>query len=69
MLGIYLLLSYVVGIFMTKDQFDTIGELTIMDAIMLVTSPFTIPNFFIVKLCSHIWNLDDVILSSDDKNE
>lgn len=69
MIGIYLLLSYAVGIFMTKDQFDHAKELTVMDAIMLVLSPFAIPNFIVVKICSHIWDLEEVIMYADDTND
>jgi ABC-type multidrug transport system permease subunit len=69
MIGIYLLLTYAIGVFMTKDQFETSKYLTIMDVIMFFMSPFVIPNFIVVKICSHIWDLEEIVMSKDDKND
>jgi hypothetical protein len=66
MIVLYILLSYLIGCFMLFDSLKMNGHLIVMDIVMFILSPFSIPNFLLVKVVSHFVDLDKIVVTEED---
>lgn len=67
MLQMYIVLSYIIGVFMTHDSFRSTNQLTVIDVVMFFMSPFTITSIFVIKILSHFVDLNYVITTYEDE--
>lgn len=62
-LEIFILLTYMLGCYMAYDTLKSNRVLTVMDITMLILSPFSVVNFAVVKIVSHFFDLDKVVIT------
>lgn len=62
----YILLSYFFGILFLYETFKKEKLLIGMDILMLILSPLTILTIAIVKMSSHIFDLEKVVMTYEE---
>lgn len=63
---IFILLTYILGCYMAYDTLKLNRVLTVMDITMLILSPFSVVNFAVVKIVSHFFDLNEVVITYED---
>ena len=68
MILISVLLLYLLGAIMLHQQLKLQNNLTVLDVVLFIFSPFNIVIVLAIKVASHFYDINDVVYTQKDDN-